>query len=100
MAVKSKQEIRDDIINYIKDRGGVYNTWYVGIATDVKQRLFGDHNVSREHDFWIYRNALSESDAREIEKFIIDTYKTKGGTGGGDHPKWVYAYKITDSTRE
>ncbi|HPV70863.1 MAG TPA: hypothetical protein PKY08_03170 [Candidatus Magasanikbacteria bacterium] len=90
-----------DIIQYIKNWGGIFSGWYVGIASDPNQRLFTHHNVNKNSDHWVYSESQNSDTARAIEKYIIETYKTKGDTGGGDNTtKYVYAYKITSSTRE
>jgi len=90
------------IVSDIVQHTGTNNTssWYVGIATDARNRLFNDHNVSEKEGSWIYRNANSERDARDTEKHLLDNYNYKGGTGGGDKPTYVYAYKITNTTVE
>ena len=36
----------------VQNNGGVYSNWYVGIASDIEQRLFGDHNVDKEKGQW------------------------------------------------
>lgn len=48
----------------------------------------------------IYQEASSETDARDTETYLLNNYFFKGGTGGGDNPRYVYAYKITLETRE
>lgn len=74
--------------------------WYIGIAKKPRERLFRDHNVSEQVDLWIYRQANSDTVAREIENFFL-AKGCKGGDGGGDHSTvYVYAYKITSKTRE
>lgn len=50
---KSKQEIIDEIESHITDCGGGIRGWYVGIATNPKDRLFDDHSVDEEKDAWI-----------------------------------------------
>jgi hypothetical protein len=101
MSAISKQQIHDDVLAHIKKEGGNFNTWYVGITADVNQRLFTEHNVPRKNAWFIYREAFSADDAREVEKSMIEKYGTKGGPGGGDNnSKYVYAYKITSSTIE
>jgi predicted GIY-YIG superfamily endonuclease len=98
---KTKKEVHDYIIKYIKDNGGEFTKWYVGIAEDVKDRLFTQHKVDEKNSLWVYSKADSADDARAVEKSIIDNYKTKGDTGGGsDKTKYVYAYKITNDTEE
>lgn len=97
----TKQQIFDFIIGHIRNNGADYSNWYVGIAEDARQRLFTDHNVSEELGFWAFIPASSSEDARIVEKYIIDNYKTKGDTGGGsDKTKYVYTYKIANYTVE
>jgi hypothetical protein len=91
-------KIVQDILDYVGNEDKP--DWYVGIATDIEQRLFVEHNVSKNNGRWIYREANSEQEARDTEKYLLDTYSFKGGTGGGDKPVYVYAYKITSYTKE
>jgi hypothetical protein len=89
------QEIKD----YISKCGGSYSDWYVGITSDINSRLFGDHGVRKDGDQWIYSTAPSSSDARNIERYFIDTLGTDGGSGGGDYSSnIVYAYKKNPHT--
>lgn len=87
------------IRDYIQKCGGWSSEWYVGIATDVRQRLFGDHNVDEHGGYWIYDQASSEAVARATEAALL-RYGYRGGTGGGREPRFVYAYKITNYTSE
>ena len=94
---KSKQEIIDDITNHFKSKA--YKDCYAGITSNVEDRLFGDHNVSKENGHWIYRSASSDSVAREIEQHFLDK-GMDGGSGGGDEDsKIVYAYKKTTTSK-
>jgi len=95
---KTKQEIISDIKNHI---GSNFKNWYIGIATDPRQRLFVDHGVDEKNGRWIFREAQSSDGARDIEIYLIDKLGTKGDSGGGDNTtKFVYAYCITSTTRE
>lgn len=97
----TKESIKTDVKAYIQKNGGAYSDWYVGIASDPKERLFTDHNVSEKNGAWIYREAESPSAAREAEEYFVKTLGTDGGSGGGDYStKYVYAYKKTPSTTE
>lgn len=100
---KEFEMVNEKIVSDILQYTGTTNTsgWYVGIATDVKQRLFGDHNVQENGVAgWIYRQASCEKDCRDTESHLLEKYRFKGGTGGGDKPAYLYAYKITSSTVE
>ena len=96
--VMDKQTIILEIKNHIADRGGSYSEWYVGIATDPETRLFNDHNVNRDTDKWIYKKADSEQMARDVEVYFLNQLKTDGGTGGGNIPNFVYAYRKSNHT--
>lgn len=77
------------------------SNWYVGIATNPRSRLFRDHYVDERNGQWIYNtNPMSETDARDTEAYLLKIYPFKGDVGGGEHPQYVYAYKITSSTRQ
>jgi len=90
-----------EIKAHIKECGGNYSNWYVGITCDRDQRLFVDHNVKKKGGAWISYKASSSVLAREVEKYFIDNCKTQGGPGGGDDDSvYVYAYKITNETVE
>jgi hypothetical protein len=96
----TKQQIVNDIDSYMRKSGKAVSYWYVGIATDAKQRLFADHKVDEKGGTWIYSTADSSTIARDTEKAYHDA-GCKGGPGGGDNnTKMVYAYLITSSTAE
>ena len=98
---KTKEEAKKHINDYIQNNGGDYANWYVGIASDIEQRLFSDHGVDQKNGHWAWAKCESADVARDVEDYFVNTMGTKGGGGGGDETtKYVYAYKITSSTRE
>lgn len=95
VAVSVVQEIDD----YIRAHGGGYRAWYVGIAADPRDRLFNGHCVREHGDAWIFRNAGSESAARQAENYLL-SLGCRGGDGGGScQTCFVYAYKMAPHTR-
>lgn len=98
---KSKAVIKQEIRDHIKSRGGGYSDWYVGIASNPRERLFDDHSVDQQNGRWIYRECESSAAAREVEEYFVNTLGTDGGSGGGDQStRSVYAYKKTSYTKE
>ena len=96
--IKDKNTIINEIKNHIDD-GGSYSAWYVGIASNPRQRLFEDHKVNEKTDVWIYRESESSDIARSIEDHFVNTLGTDGGTGGGDDStNSVYSYKKNSHT--
>ncbi len=99
MAVMTNQAAAD-INGYIRRCGGSYSGWYVGIASDARDRLFNGHGVREHGGAWILRDAGSEAAARRIEQYFL-SLGCRGGPGGGDWgSRYVYAYKVTPLTRE
>ena len=97
MASQASQIIAE-INAYMKERGRTNSSWYVGIATDVRTRLFNDHAVDEKQDSWIYRQAVSSDAARAIEKAYLDAGCDGGGGGGDQRTDYVYAYLKSSRT--
>ena len=94
-------EIIQAIESHVAKCGGDWWEWYVGIAADAKSRLFNDHNVCREGDAWIYREAQTSRVARKAEAYLIEEHGAQGGPGGGDeNTRTVYAYRTAVHTEE
>lgn len=79
-----------------------YSDFYIGITEDIRDCLFGYHQVEEKTDWWIYCFADTEEIARKIEKF----YLQKGMDGGvgrdkdNGETKYVYCYEINEHTIE
>lgn len=98
---KPEEVVKKEIKEYIDKVGGLYNSWYVGIAEDPRERLFEEHNVDKDEDFWIYRECEDSDAARSVEDYFINVLGTDGETGGGDeNTVYVYAYKKTPHSEE
>ncbi len=96
---KTKQEIINDLDAHIKDGGGGYPAWYVGIASDARDRLFSDHKVKEKGDSWVFRQTSFSGVAREIEDYFVNTLGTGGGARRGVvFTDMVYAYKKASHT--
>lgn len=90
----SKQEIVSDITEHMTKEGSAYRFWYVGISQNPRDRLFDDHGVREESDWWIFRWAASSRAAREVEDYFVNQLGTDGGPGGGDvDARGVYGYR-------
>jgi len=94
------QKIIDDTLAYMRQHGGRWADWYIGIAEDPRVRLFSDHNVNESSDPWIHSHAGTDATARSIEQYFL-RYGCAGGPGGGSTRScFVYAYKIASHTNE
>jgi hypothetical protein len=91
-----------DIDAYMRQSGIPNNRWYVGITSDVQNRLFVYHRVSRPNGLWIYRQCPNEQSARTLEA-AYHRAGCKGGAGGGSGDGscvFIYAYVVTQTTVE
>ena len=95
---------RQEVITFLNDKltkspNTTNGQWYVGIASDVKDRLFSDHNVSETEDIWAYKEADTDEIARSVEQHFLNT-ELDGGPGGGDEgTRIVYVYLKSSRTK-
>ena len=93
MEAQEAQQVYDEIVAHIKKQGGAYSTWYCGITSDWQSRLFDEHKVPQEKDYWyIARQCYNNNAARNVEDALLKL-GCDGGAGGGDQTSvYVYAY--------
>ena len=92
--MSSKEAIMNGIEALIRENGGDYGSWYIGISDDADKSLFTEHHVNEDNDPWTYYTAESHEDAVEIEEYFKNTKRTDGGRGAGDqNAEILYAYK-------
>lgn len=98
VSATSTEQIKQDFNNFIrKYRAG---NCYIGITSDIDRR-FKEHNLIDDNYHskdsridWLWRKAMSEHEARNIETFYKNEYRDiiSGGTGGGNNPTYIYIY--------
>mgnify|MGYP003314251390 CR=1 FL=1 len=65
---KTSREIISDVESHLAcSKKKYYSDFYIGITNNVDRRLFGEHNVDREHSWWIYRTAIDKAAAQVVE---------------------------------
>jgi len=89
---KGKAEIIAAIDTHMQKFQYRNSDWYVGIATDPRDRLFNDHNVDEQNGIWIYDLATSAAVARTVEQAYLDTGHDGGAGGGDERSVYVYAF--------
>ena len=94
-----KAAVREFLVTYMnKNKQPSLKNWYVGIASNVEDRLFSDHNVTKDGSLWVHSTADSSAIAREVEADLL-AEGLDGGTGGGDDSTTtVYVYVKKSST--
>jgi hypothetical protein len=99
MAVIAAREIYREINAYIDKQDQSYrNCWYAGSASNPKDRLFKDHNVSESNDRWIYRQCENAQSARIIEEALLKSGCDGESSGGDETTVYVYTYLKSPTT--
>lgn len=92
------EDIIKKIGSEIQRVGLPHSRWYVGIAENPKERVFGAHSVSEELDIFFICKANSAEEARIAENELLKK-GCDGGSGGGNQDSiWVYAYLKSNRT--
>ena len=98
--ILSVQQIKFEMLAYIKEFGGSFADWYVGVAAEPVRTLTEQHGLDPRLDIWLYKQALTARACGTIQSFFL----RKLGTDGIDCPPaedadCVYLYKKTHRTR-
>ena len=92
MSPQAAKTVYDEIVAHIDQQGGSYSSWYAGIASDWKDRLFTNHQVPKVNYWYIARQCFTDTDARRVEQALLKLGCDGGGGGGGSTTVYVYAY--------
>ena len=101
MATNTAQHAYDEIVAFIKSKGGAYSEWYCGIASNWEERLFSDHQIpSKAYKWWIVSDPCSNDTAARNAEKALQELGCDGEPGGGDETTiYVYAYLKGDMTK-
>lgn len=77
-----------------------YNEFYVGVTNDPERRMFMEHRVSKDKQWYICLTADTSNIAREVEKHYLDLGMRGAAGGGDDSARYIYAYTIEQYTVE
>lgn len=77
-----------------------YSDFYIGITDNIERRLFGEHNVSKQGQWYIHAQADNIDIARDVEKHFLDKGMQGDDGGGNDTSVYVYCYEVTQNTIE
>jgi len=99
--VFSVQQIKYEILGYIKEFDQSFENWFVGIAEDPKETLAEIHGLDLDTDRWIYKQALSFAAARTVQRYFLERLKSDGVAiaHGDENLDCVYAYQKARHTR-
>lgn len=99
--IYSVQQIKYEILAYIKEFGGNFHEWYIGIAADPKQQMFEHHGVNQTDDIWLYKQALTFTACKTVQQYFLQTQSIDGEPviTGDEDTDCVYLYKKSTRTK-
>jgi hypothetical protein len=80
-----------DLIAAIQVGISNFNLWTIGITDDPERRKTEHKSKGQNVTYWKDWKADSETIARNVESYFLKK-GMKGGSGGGDHPTFVYIF--------
>ena len=95
-----EEDIIEQVLKYIAEKGGKRAQWYVGVAKDPKKALFKEHRVPKSGTPWYYKNAMDHTEALRIEDRLL-----REGLDGAVFNKdikaiGVYVYRKSGHTKD
>lgn len=99
--VYSVQQIKFEMISYIKEFGADFSQWYVGIANRPKEKMQHEHGVDENEDIWLYKQAVSFAACKTVQRYFIEKLQTDGKLvhEGNDDTDCIYLYRKSIRTR-
>ena len=93
--IASVQQIKYELMAFIKELGGGFGEFVIGIADDPRQAMRREHGVDLEGDPWIYKQALSHAAARTVQDYFVEKLKVNGVRPASDSEDvdCVYLYR-------
>jgi hypothetical protein len=100
--ILSVQQVKYELLAYMKEFDPGFSNWYVGISNDPKRTLFDAHGVRDAEDPWLYKQLLTFRAARTVQAYFIEHLKTKGDPPSAETEDYdcVYLYKIEQHTSQ
>ena len=91
---EEKQQLIDDVKDYLNQRGADYGSWHIGT---VKDPLDIWYNIACSEDSqWFFRGASSEQVAGDIVDYFTKEFNLNCEPRGVSGPcKFIYVYKKT-----
>ena len=77
----SVQQIKFEFISYVKEFGGNFTDWHIGVALDAPKALFQVHKVDPVHDFWLWKPALTSAAARLVTTWMTQRQNAHPAAG-------------------
>lgn len=94
--ILSVQQIKYELLAYIKEFGGDFEDWCIGVADDPKAVLVDRHRVDLVNGLWIYKQALTSRAALTVVNYFVDKLGASAvgeSSESSEECDCVYAYR-------
>ena len=97
----SVQQIKFEILGYIKEFGADFTDWYIGIAGRPRSAMRERHGVDEEKDIWFCKQAVSFRACQTIHAYFTGTLKVDGAVlhDPAEDGNCIYLFKKSSRTR-
>lgn len=98
--VRSVQQIKYEVLAYIREFGGRYEEWVLGVADRPRERMTETHGVDLAADIWLYKQATTPRACATVLGFFERLGVQIAGPAPDD-PDWdcVYLFRLAPHTR-
>lgn len=98
--IYSVQQIKFEILGYIKEFGADFTEWYIGIAARPRAAMKERHGVDEEQDIWFCKQAVSFRACQTIHGYFTGTLKLDGAAQRDtcDDGNCIYLFKKSSRT--
>lgn len=103
--ILSVQQVKWELLSYLKEFGGGFDEWYVGIADDAKETLETRHGLVLDRDLWIFKQTLTHRAAQTVQEYFVRKLGTDGDIENIEPARredfdCVYLFKKTDNVSD
>lgn len=68
--------------------------WYVGLASNIRKKLFEEHKISEENGRWIYQTLANKEIAKEIKQHFVSLGLKSEDSNDDQSGNIIFIYKI------
>lgn len=98
--IYSVQQIKFDIQAYIKEFGGDFNEWCIGIASRPRRVMREVHLVDEALDIWLCKQAISHRACQTVKTYFTEKLSVEGieSPEGGEEGYCIFLFRKSSRT--
>ena len=98
--IYSVQQIKFDIQAYIKEFGGNFQEWCIGIASCPKRVMREVHFVDETQDIWLCKQAISHRACQTVKAYFTEKLCVEGvaNAGGAEEGYCIFLFRKSSRT--